>query len=264
MTFDIKTTKKHSNADALSRLLVPIGNEELNEESYDVTELYMIQQLDSLPVSSKEIQRETVKDTTLKVVYDMNASGWPASANNLNEALKAYFTRRNEISIYQGCLFWGIRVIIPQNIRSRVLEELHEGHSGIVKMKTVACILVWWPGIDKDLETLVKSCKGCQDNRPMPPEAPIHPWEWPQRAWQRIHVDFAGPFQGSMFLVAVDAFSKWPEVVQMSTTTADRTVDVLRRIISRNGLPDSLVSDNGPQFVFETFQDFMKYNGFVM
>ncbi|XP_061170896.1 uncharacterized protein K02A2.6-like [Saccostrea echinata] len=47
----------------------------------------------------------------------------------------------------------------------------------------------------------------------------------------------------------------------MSTTTADRTVDVLRRIFSRNGLPDQLVSDNGPQFVSETFHDFMKYNG---
>ncbi|XP_061196633.1 uncharacterized protein K02A2.6-like [Saccostrea echinata] len=128
-------------------------------------------------------------------------------------------------------------------------------------MKTVARSLVWWPGIDKDLETLVKRCKDCQENRPMPPEAPVHPWEWPQRAWQRIHVDFAGPFQGNMFFVVVDAFSKWPEVVQMSTTTADRTVDVLRRIFSRNGLPDQLVSDNGPQFVSETFQDFMKYNG---
>ncbi|XP_056016862.1 uncharacterized protein LOC130053546 [Ostrea edulis] len=137
-----KNTRKHNNADALTRLLVPIGNEELNEESYDVTELYMIQQLDSLPVSSEEIQRETVKDTTLKVVYDMTASGWPASANNLNKALKACFTRRNEISIYQGWLLWGIRVIVLQNIRSRVLEELHEGHPVIVKMQTAARSLV--------------------------------------------------------------------------------------------------------------------------
>ncbi|XP_061164466.1 uncharacterized protein K02A2.6-like [Saccostrea echinata] len=127
-----KNTKKHSNADALSRLPVPTEGEGSNEEAYDVTELYMIQQLESLPVSSKEVQRGTVKDTTLKVVYDMTASGWPASANDLSEELKAYFSRRNEISIYQGCLLWGIRVIIPQDLRSRVLEELHEGHPGIV------------------------------------------------------------------------------------------------------------------------------------
>lgn len=64
-----------------------------------------------------------------------------------------------------------------------------------------------------------------------------------------------------MFLVAVDAFSKWPEVVQMSSTTAEKTVDILRRIFSRTGLPDQLHSDNGPQFTSECFQQFMKYNG---
>lgn len=56
----------------------------------------------------------------------------------------------------------------------------------------------------------------------MPAEAPIHPWEWPQRTWQGIHFDFVGPFQDIMFLLVVDVFSKWPEVVQMSTTTAER------------------------------------------
>ena len=76
----------------------------------------------------------------------MRASGWPASFQNMSEALKANFNRRNEISIYQGCLLWGIRVIVPQNIRSRILEELHEGHPGAVKMKTVARGLVCWPG----------------------------------------------------------------------------------------------------------------------
>lgn len=64
-----------------------------------------------------------------------------------------------------------------------------------------------------------------------------------------------------MFLAVVDAFSKWPEVVQMSSTTAEKTVDVLRRIFSQNGLPDQLVSDNGPQFVSECFRQFMQYNG---
>lgn len=58
-------------------------------------------------------------------------------------------------------------------------------------MKSLACSFVWWPGIDKALEILVTSCQGCQENRPIPAEAPIHPFEWPQGTWQRIHVDFA-------------------------------------------------------------------------
>lgn len=64
-----------------------------------------------------------------------------------------------------------------------------------------------------------------------------------------------------MFLVVVDAFSKWPELVQMSSTTAEKTVDELRRIFSENSLPDQLVSDNEPQFLSECFRQVMQYNG---
>lgn len=80
-------------------------------------------------------------------------------------------------------------------------------------VKSLSRICVLWADIDKALETLVKSCQGCRKNRPMPAEAPIHPCEWPQRAPQRIHVNFAGRLQGRMFMVVMEAFSKWPEEV---------------------------------------------------
>ena len=63
-------------------------------------------------------------------------------------------------------------------------------------MKALARSMVWWPGIDADLETKVKQCAACQANRKSPPEAPLHPWEWPSKPWSRLHVDFAGPFMG--------------------------------------------------------------------
>lgn len=184
-----KSTKKHCNADALSRLLVVNPEHGHSDEGYDSTELYMIHLMDSLPVNSKEVKRETLRDPLLKLVYELTMTGWPENVEQ--EDLKAYFLKRNEVSIHQGCLVWGLRVLIPYSLQSRVLNELHEGHIGIVKTKSLDRSCVWWPGIDKTLETLVKSCQGCQKNRPMPAEAPIHPWEWPQRAWQRIHVDFA-------------------------------------------------------------------------
>jgi len=78
-----------------------------------------------------------------------------------------------------------------------VLAELHKDHPGIVQMKEVACSYVWWDRIDKDIETMVKSCKPCQTVR----NAPLHPWLWPTKPWQRLHLDFAGPFQGRMYLI---------------------------------------------------------------
>ena len=95
----------------------------------------------------------------------------------------------------------------------------------------------------------------------MPPIAPLHPWIWPDAPWKRVHVDFAGQFLGKMFFIAVDAHSKWPEVVMMSSTTSQLTIDVLRSILSRYGLPEQIVSDNGPQFTSEEFAHFMKMNG---
>ena len=77
----------------------------------------------------------------------------------------------------------------------------------------------------------------------------------------RIHVDFIGPFLGRMFFVVTDAHSKLPEVSTMLSTTADQTINVLREPFARFGIPQQLVSDNGPQFVSKEFKQFMSANG---
>ena len=99
-----------------------------------------------------------------------------------------------------------------------VLSELHRDHPGIVHMKEVARSYTWWEGIDKDIETVVKSCKPCQTVRNAPPMAPLYPWLWPTRPWQRLHTDFAGPIQGRMYLLVSDAHSQWPEIIEMKNT----------------------------------------------
>ena len=128
-------------------------------------------------------------------------------------------------------------------------------------MKALARSYLWWPGLDKDLESCVQGCGPCQTTRNAPAPAPLHPWLWPAKPWQRIHVDFAGPFMGRMFLIVVDAHSKWPEVIEMSSTTATLTIAALRRLFAAYGLPQQLVSDNGPQFTSDEFAVFCKMNG---
>ena len=86
-------------------------------------------------------------------------------------------------------------------------------------MKSLARSYFWWPCLDKDIEHTAKSCKSCQSSKHAPPSAPLQPWTWPAKPWQRIHIDYAGPFLGRSFLVVVDAHSKWPEVFEMSTTS---------------------------------------------
>ena len=128
-------------------------------------------------------------------------------------------------------------------------------------MKSLARCHVWWPCLDKEVEEVCKSCRPCQNVKLLPPTAPLHPWIWPDCPWQRVHVDFAGPFKASMFLLLLDSRSKWPEIYPMSSTTIFKTIEVLRHIFSSYGIPEQLVSDNGSQFTSEEFADFVKSNG---
>ena len=154
-------------------------------------------------------------------------------------------------------------MLVPKSLQPRVLEMLHEGYMGIVRVKQVTCSHVWWPCIDKDVEQLVKSCKRCQQDQKAPVAAPLHPWIWPSKPWVREHLDFAGPFMGKIFLIVVDAYSKWPEIIDMSSTTDTNTINlkVLRDCFSPHGLPKQLFSDNGRQFSSAEFAEFCKFNG---
>ena len=152
-------------------------------------------------------------------------------------------------------------MIIPKKGRQCILQDLHEAHPGVCRMKSLARSYFWWPNIDTDIEILVKGCKSCQENRNNPSAAPLHPWEWPSRPWRRIHVDYAGPFLGKMFLVIVDAHSKWIEVFPMNHSTSTATIEKLRQTFAVHGLPEMLVSDNGTCFTSELFETFLKKNG---
>ena len=175
--------------------------------------------------------------------------------------LKPFFIRRHELSLEQGCIMWGMRVVVPSKHRLSILEELHAGHLGVVKMKGLARSHVWWPTIDKDIEGVTRACNGCLLMGNDPKLTPVHPWEYPERPWGRIHVDFAGPVEGKMFMVVVDAFSKWPEVTIMPSTTTQMTIEQLRdNIFARWGIPSVVVTDNDPQFLAQEFEWFMKLN----
>ena len=177
--------------------------------------------------------------------------------------LVPFKTRQDELSTQQGCILWGAQVIVPPSLQENVLQELHDTHLGISRMKALARSYVWWPNIDSHIERTVSSCSTCQSMRSNPPTVQIHPWTYPARLWSCIHVDFAGPVSECNYLVVVDAYSKFPLVVKMTNTSARATVTALQDIFSRHGLPEIIVSDNGPQFTATEFQRLCSNNGIL-
>ena len=100
---------------------------------------------------------------------------------------KPYEQRKDELSVQNGCILWGSRVVVPPPGRAPVIKMLHEGHPGVSRMKALARSVVWWPGLDLELEKQVKQCAECQEAQKSPPNAVLHPWEWPSKPWSRVH-----------------------------------------------------------------------------
>jgi len=133
---------------------------------------------------------------------------------------------------------------------------LDELHCGITKMKVLARGYCAWKNIDQDIENKVRSCKSCCDTRDNPPCTVLHPWERPRGLWERIHVDFADPFLGKHFLIVVDAYTKWLEIVVLNSAPISKMkITALEELFSCFGLCQLMVSDNGSQFRSGEFRE---------
>ena len=145
---------------------------------------------------------EPVKDQDKRPVTVPDKATGPGDSSGF----QAYHCRRNELSTELGCLLWGHRVVIPNSLRKEVLNLLHNTHMGMTAMKGLARNYVWWPKLDSDIEETVRQCNICQMNQRQPNKAAPHPWRTAQNPWERVHLDFAGPFLGRMWMIVVDSY----------------------------------------------------------
>lgn len=138
---------------------------------------------------------------------------------------------------------------------------LHEGHPGQTRMKLLARSHVFWRDIDRDIDVHVRSCDQCQRAAKLPLKVPLTPWPQARTPMERVHCDFAGPVNGKMYLVVVDAFSRWPEIFEMKHASSFLTVQKLEELFSRFGSPATIVTDNGTQFTSSLFKNFCRTFG---
>ena len=209
--------------------------------------------LQASPITPRDIRRWTEQDPILSKVQKYVLQGWTSVEEN---ELKPYQRRKEELSLQDGCLLWGCRVVVPKKGQAKVLEQLHQGHPGMARMKGLARGIV---GIDNYIASKIqtmstepkRTSKGSTATMAMATATMV----------SNIHIDHAGPFMGKMFLVVVDAHSKWLDVVVVPSTSSNITIQKLRMIFATHGLPDTLVSDNTAGFIGVEFKQFLQRNG---
>ena len=243
-------------ADSLSRLLPHGGNHTARSEMEDYIRFVAVV---STPhaLSTQEIERVSVDDSELSALRRCVSDG------DIKSCDKQYTPVMEELCLIGSLILRGTRIVIPEKLRPRMLALAHLGHLGIVNTKQNLRTKVWWPGMERDAERHCRACHGCQIVAKGDPPEPIRTTPLPPGPWQDLAVDLLGPLpSGHSILVVVDYYSRFYEVAILnSSTTTDKVVCKLEEIFSRHGLPVTLKSDNGPQFISSGFADFCATHG---
>ena len=244
-------------ADALSRLS---GEDQDEIADLDVT----IHKISSQFTWSllEEIRTATDEDDELRSVMEIIYVGWPQSRSDVHRVLLPYWNFRDELSIDNGIVMKGTRIVIPRKIPSRILAQLHFAHLGVEKTQLHACTAVYWPGIYDDIEQMVKACSICQEALPEQPKEPMILSDVPPRAWHTIGADLFYS-KGTEYLLVSDYYSKFPFVRRLPTKCTSAAVILqLQQISSEQGIPQIVRTDNGPQFNSKEFSEFSSVYGF--
>ena len=197
-------------------------------------------------------------DPLCSLVFKYCRTGWPGKTQ-LNEALAPYWEAQGDLTLYGGLLLHGTRIVVPASMQRETLSKLHEGHQGIQRCRLRARTSVWWPGLPSQIEKLMKNCPHCT-KKSTPRKEPLMPTTLPDYPWQEIETDLF-ILNGTTYVIATDYFSRYPEVIKMTTTTSLSVISALKSIFSRYGIPEEVISDSGPQYASQEFSDFAKeYN----
>lgn len=265
-TYDViyRPGRLNCAADCLSRLPLPTGNDSAAVEPEMVA---FVTGLPTLSVEDFMAASEACPELTqlrLRI-----GQGWPKKCCDLDPVLVPFFRIRDELCVDGVLVRRGEhRVLVPSTLRSKMISLAHETHQGIVQTKQRLRELFWWPQMDAQVQSAVSSCLTCQlnDKSAKTAPAPLQPVSLPSGPWQKLAIDIVGPFERGpsdcrFAICLVDYYSKWPEVAFSQNVTAEVVTSFLQSVFSREGNPQCVVTDNGPQFLSSVFAAFLKERG---
>ena len=248
-------------ADTLSRS--PVARAGPNSVAFEKEiESFVEAVVTTLPASSKRLQvyRDAqTNDPVCSTLKKYCLEEWPAKSKFPPE-LRPYWNIKSELSVGDNLLLRSCRIVVPKPLQKKTIDKIHLGHLGMQKCQLRANAAVWWPGMSKQISKAVKSCPECVKNPPSPSQ-PLISSSLPQYPWQKVASDLFH-FKGKTYLLCVDYFSRYPEVVKLNNTTSKAVINTLKHIFAHHGIPEILYSDNGPQYSSVDMKEFASAYGF--
>ena len=213
-----------------------------------------------LPVSHtrlKEIQQATKDDETLRILKDTILNGWPDDRSQIPPQTTPYFSTRDELTVHDGVIFRGQRIVIPSSLRQDIKNKLHASHLGGESCLRRARETVFWPGMSAEIKEMVATCETCRKYETSNQKESLMPHEIPNRPWEQVGVDFF-ELNKKIYMITVDYYSNFWEIDHLKSNTATAVILRLKYHFARHGCPDRLISDNGPPFDSSEFRKFAK------
>ena len=219
--------------------------------------------VDTLPVSDvrlKQITEAQDDDEICKRIKQYCLEERP-DKHQLPSILKPYWNERGELSANQNVILKSLRILIPSSMRLEVLDKIHQGHQGITKCRERAKQTVWWPGLSRQIQDMVESCRTCARHRISKPE-PLCPSPFPEGPWQVLGTDLFYS-QSVDYLLVINYFSRFVEVATLrKNKTATEVIRALKATFARHGIPEKVRSDNGLPFDSADYTHFARKWGF--
>ncbi|UYV76924.1 K02A2.6-like [Cordylochernes scorpioides] len=201
------------------------------------------------------MQKDTREDPALVKVIDYVIEGWPICKKDVDEDAKVFFDFRHRLYLWNDLLCIGSAIVIPKTQRNNMLNLLHQLHQGISAIQGLARESLFWPRMSIDIAEKVKNCEICQKHQKSKIRQPLKPFPVPDYPWQTVSLDIFY-IQKKPHLLVVDRYSGYPEVFTLDPPTASNVKNKLRETFARFGIPETMMSDNGPPFRSEIMTDF--------
>ena len=184
-------------------------------------------------------------------------SGWAINRKKCPPALTPYYNNRSELVEDNGLVFFGERLVVPTSLRNEMLHKIHRSHIGIEGCLRRAREVIYWPRMNAEVKDFVSKCSICQTHQPEQCREPLKSYAVPPRPWSVVGEDLFQLGQ-QQFLVIVDYWSGFFEVQELTKVTSKSVITASKVQFARHGIPDTLISDNGPQFASAEFAQFTR------